>query len=300
MSGSRSFRQWFRYWVSDVIFGIANYITHYSLRYVPFWLNSTIGKLIGQLAGKYRFHEKTERARHNLELLRPGLSEQETDRFITTMWGNIGKAMCEYSILDKLWKQGRVHIENTRVIDECIERGQAIIFTGAHLGNWEAQASYVVEHNIPLMAMYKPVRNRFSKMIADRARDRMKIITVPTDRHAIRAMCDHLSKKHALWLPIDDFKNNQVHFPRFGRPMALKGTNASHIVRLAERYHAAIIPVRTRRRDTLSPQIDVRLYDAVQVGDGKIDEALDMLDQMIEQWVLEDLQQWYMLHELRM
>jgi KDO2-lipid IV(A) lauroyltransferase len=216
------------------------------------------------------------------------------------MWGNIGKAMCEYSILDLLWKKGRIHVENTQVIDECIANNQAIIFTAAHLGNWEAQASYAADNNLPLMAMYKPVRNRFSKKIADLARDRMKIITVPTDKNAIKNMCNHLANKGALWLPIDDFKNGQVHFPCFGRPIALKGTNASHIVRLAERYHAAIIPVKTRRRDTLSPHIDVRFCEAVMVHEGQVEQALDKLNQMIESWVMEDLDQWFMLHELRM
>jgi KDO2-lipid IV(A) lauroyltransferase len=294
-------QQFIRYWISDVVFGIANIITHYSLRYVPLSINSLAGKHIGRLAGRTRFRKESDVCRHNLHILKPHMNEQEIDRFLKIMWGNIGKTMCEYSVLDKLWEKGCVDINNSEIIDHCLEKHEPIIFTGAHLGNWEVQASYCREHNIPLMAMYKPVRNRFSKWLANIARDRMRIYTVPTDRSAMKRMCAHLEEKRALWLPIDDQKKRQVHFPRFGRPLELKGTNAAFIVRLARKYHAAIIPVRTKRLDNSRPSLNISLYDALYVNeDGDIEKTLGKLNDLIESWVLEDIDQWYMLHELHL
>ena len=279
----------YRYWVSDIIFGGANFLTHYTLRYVPLWMNSFIGSKIGRLAGKYRFTQENQRAKYNLKLFRPNASDEEVDALLEVMWGNVGKALCEYSVLDKLWNKGRVEMKNSHIVEACVKQNQPIIFTGAHLGNWEAQAAYCVDEGIPLMAMFKPPRNR------------MDILTVPTDKHAIKRMCDHLASKHALWLPIDDHKNGQVHTPRFGRPQALRGTNAAYIVRLAKRYNAAIIPVRTKRLDTFSPSLSATFHDAMYVNeDQDVDDVLARLDGMIEEWVLENPEQWYMLHELRL
>lgn len=294
-------RKFIRYWVSDVLFGIANITTHFTLRFVPMSINSAIGKRIGILAGKTRFKKESELCRHNLSILKPEMSDKEVDEFLDIMWGNIGMTLCEYSILDKLWKKGCLTIDNTEIIDQCMANKEAIIFTGAHLGNWEAQASYCSDNNIPLMAVYKPVRNRFSKWVADQARERMNIYTVPTDKSTMKKMYKHLADKKALWLPIDDQKKGQVNFPRFGRPQELRGTNAAFITRLAQKFDAAIILVRTKRLESSVPKLHIRLEGPVYVKDeSEVEAALIELDNKIESWVMEDLNQWFMLHELHL
>lgn len=302
-------KQWIRYWLSDPVWGLLSFIGHFSLRYVPMRINAWIGRQLGVLAGKIRFKVKSDRARHNLTLLKPHLKDQELDHLIKRMWQNIGQTMCEYSILDKLWAKGRLDVHNDQGIHDCLQRKQAIIFTAAHLGNWEAQASYASDNNLPLLVMYKPVRNRFSRKISEIARKRMNIKMEPTDKYATRKMCKHLAQGKALWLPIDDFKDNQVHTPRFGRKLSLEKTNAAYIVRLAKRYNAAIILVRTKRMDHSEksllplPSLKVVFSDPLQIED-KSDEGvyqfLKQLDKEIESWVLEDPEQWFMLHELRL
>lgn len=306
-AGDLQRKRWIRYWLNDPLWGLLSFITHFSLRYVPLRINAFIGRKLGVLAGKTRFKVKSDRARHNLSLLKPNLNDKELDSLIKRMWQNIGQTMCEYSILDKLWAKGRLDVRNDQGIHECLKRKQAIIFTAAHLGNWEAQASYASDNNLPLLVMYKPVRNRFSRIISAIARARMKIQTEPTDKYATRKMCKHLAKKGALWLPIDDFKNNQVHTPRFGRELRLEETNAAYIVRLAKRYNAAIILVRTKRINDTSwlplPSLKVIFSDPLQINDKSdagVYQFLKKLDKKIESWVLEDPEQWFMLHELRL
>jgi KDO2-lipid IV(A) lauroyltransferase len=170
-----------------------------------------------------------------------------------------------------------------------------------HLGNWEAQASYIHARKIPLMAMYKPVRNRFMRKVSSIARSRMDILTVPTDAHAMKKMYAHLAQNGAVWLPIDDFKNNQVHTPRFGRPIATKGTNAAHIVRLAQRFNAAIIPVHIIRQAEPKPSFKVITYSPIIISsDQDTTKILDYLDKLMESWIRNKPEQWFMLHELRL
>ena len=295
-------KQWLRYWVFDPLFGISGFVMHYVLRWIPMRLNSALGAWLGPLAFKTYLKPKAERARHNMHMLYPTLTVSEIDALLHKMWINIGQTMCEYSILDKLWDKGRVEVDDA-AITAYLATGQPLIFTGVHLGNWEAQASYVHAKKIPLMAMYKPVRNRFMRKISAIARARMNIITVPTDAQAMKKMYEHLAQNGAVWLPIDDFKNNQVHTPRFGRPLATKGTNAAHIVRLAQRFNAAIIPVHIIRQAHPQPAFKVFFCSPICCFDNSektMLETLMFLDNLMESWIRARPEQWFMLHELRL
>jgi KDO2-lipid IV(A) lauroyltransferase len=293
-------KQWMRYWVFDPLFGISGFFIHYFLRWIPMHWNSAIGAWLGPLAFKTYLKPKAERARRNVKILYPNLTASDIDDLLQKMWINIGQTMCEYSILDKLWAKGRVVVDDS-AIATYLTTNKPLIFTGVHLGNWEAQASYIHAKQIPLMAMYKPVRNRFMRKISAIARARMNIITVPTDAQAMKKMYEHLAAGGAVWLPIDDFKNNQVHTPRFGRPIATKGTNAAHIVRLAQRFHAAIIPVHIIRQANPKPSFKVIAYKPIIISaNHNITKILDSLDQLMESWIRERPEQWFMLHELRL
>lgn len=293
-------KQWIRYWVFDPLFGISGFFIHYVLRWIPMRMNSAIGAWLGPLAFKTYLKPKAERARRNITMLYPKLSPAEVDDLLHKMWINIGQTMCEYSILDKLWDKGRVQIDDSAITD-YLATGKPMIFTGVHLGNWEAQASYIHARKIPLMAMYKPVRNRFMRKVSSIARSRMDILTVPTDAHAMKKMYAHLAHNGAVWLPIDDFKNNQVHTPRFGRPIATKGTNAAHIVRLAQRFNAAIIPVHIIRQAEPKPSFKVIMYSPIIISsDQDTTKILDYLDKLMESWIRNKPEQWFMLHELRL
>lgn len=295
-------KQLFRYWVRDPVFGVTSFALHYFMRFIPMRLNAWLGANIGKLAFKTLLKTKAERARHNLAILKPDLSPQEVDALLDAMWANIGQSMCEYSILDKLWDKGRVHVNDHDAID-YITSGKPFIFTGVHLGNWEAQASYVHAKKIPLMAMYKPPRSRFSRKIAEISRNRMDILTVPTDAQAMRKMYRHLENNGAIWLPIDDFKHNQVHFPRFGRPVTTKGINASHIVRMALRFNAAIVPVQITRTNNPPPSFDVHVHRPMFLQDNSeasIAAFLESIDKLVEGWIMQHPEQWFMMHELRL
>jgi KDO2-lipid IV(A) lauroyltransferase len=218
------------------------------------------------------------------------------------MWHNIGQAMAEYSLLDKLYAKKRVTLENFSYLQAFVETRQPVIFIFAHTGNWEICGNYVLDYGFAVMGLYKPVRNRFSSRIADLARARMGGVIKLVDANqpnAMRLICKHLAHQGALWIAIDEYKNAQVHGPRFGRPIT-QDTNAAFAVRLAQRYQATLIPVWNRR--TASARFTVTIGEPFQVAQGEVaaTEALLKIDQLLDAWVIANLDQWYMLHELRL
>lgn len=296
-------KYWIRYWLKDPFWGSLDYVAHYALRYVPIGLNAKIGATLGALAGQYRFTKDHARVLKNLEMLRPDLNTNERLNIALAMWRNIGQAMAEYSVMDKLYKAKRVTLENEPYLQPFIKSKQPIIFVFAHTGNWEVCGNYVIDYGFDVMGLYKPVRSRFSRRIADKARERMGGVIKLIDTNAPNAMrlvCKHLAANGALWIAIDEAKNAQVNSPRFGRDLPLDDTNAAYAIRLARRYGATIIPVWNQRNPDVTFTVTIGEPFKVADNDASTQEALIKLDALLETWLKAHLEQWYMLHELRL
>jgi Kdo2-lipid IVA lauroyltransferase/acyltransferase len=296
-------KQKIRYWVFDPFWGSLNYITHYALRYVPIEVNAKIGAFLGELAGKYRFRIQNARTKRNLKILRPELNEFERDAIAVKMWRNIGQSMTEYSILDKLYAVRKVTLENNHYLQPFIDNKQPVIFIFAHTGNWEVCGNYVIDYGFDVLGLYKPVRSRFSRRIADNARVRLGGVIKLLDTNspnAMRLVCKHLANKGALWIAIDELKNSQICSPRFGRDLSLHNTNAAYAVRLAQRYAATLIPVWNKRNPDLTFSVTIGEPFTVANDELAANEALSKLDRLLEEWIRANLEQWYMLHQIKM
>lgn len=295
-------KHFIRYWLQDPFWGGLDYITHYALRYVSIRVNAQIGGFLGEIAGKYRFKKTHARVKRNLEILLPTLSDTERDNIAVKMWRNIGQSMTEYSVLDKLSTTNEVTITNYEYIQQAIQNSQPIIFVSAHTGNWEIRADYLIELGLKPLFLFQPVRNRFARRIAIKARTRLMTENnlVEAGPKAMRVICEHLARGHALWLTLDEVKNAQVLAPRFGRTINLNSTNIDYAVRLAQRYQATIIPVWSKRCDNSHFNITVGKPITVDQGEQAAQNTVNQLDIMLEQWIMENIEQWYMLHELRL
>ena len=291
-----------RYWLKDPFWGVMDYIGHYGLRYLPIDISTQIAAFLGVIAGTYRFKKTNIRIKHNMAVLRPDLNGKAIEAMAKQMWQHLGQVMVEYSFFDKLHDEGRVILEKTENLPPVKTKPQPVIFITTHTGNWEICGNYVTEYGFDLMCLYKPVPNRFSRRIADVARARMGGVIKLVDADspsAMRQICKHLTNNGAIWLAIDECKNNQVHGPRFGRDLATQDTNAAFAVRLAQRYAATVVPVLNKRHEKSRLTTEFGVPFSVEPSAVGAEAALLRMDKIIEDWVLANLEQWYMLHELR-
>ncbi len=299
-------KQWrkhnIRYWFKDPFWGALDYLMHYSLRYLPITTNAKVGQFLGPFAAKYRFKAADQRVKNNLAVLRPDLDESARNDIRHKMWQNIAQSMCEYSLLDKLSNEANVKMENKHYFEESAQGNGPVIFVSAHTGNWELPSKYLIDLGFNPRFLYKPVKNRFALKIAINARTRMvdKSHFIEASPYAMRAICEHLANKHAVWIAIDEYKDSQVLFPRLGRDLPIENTNVSYVVRLAQRYDATIIPIWTKREQDLSFSIKVSKPFKVAKGEQEKQQALKKLDNLLEERVMDNLEQWYMLHQLRL
>jgi len=291
-----------RYWLKDPFWGGLDYLTHFSLRYLPISAGARIGKFLGPLAAKYRFQRQDQRVKKNISILQPHLNTKEQTKIANKRWQNIAQSMCEYSVLDKIYNQNKITIYNENFLQPFIDKKQAVIFVFAHTGNWEIFGNYVNKYNFDLLGLYKPVRNRFARKLAEISRQRMggNINLLDTNATSMRTVCKHLNNNGALWLAIDEYKNRQVLSPSFGRNIEQKNTNLAYAIRLAQRYDAYILPIWFKRENNSSFNISFSEAFKIEKGEKAQQAAQLRIDNMLEEWIIKNLEQWYMLHELRL
>lgn len=292
-------KQWrkrtIRYWLEDPFWGNLCYLLYHALRYMPISVNAKIGAIGGELAGKYILKTENARVKHNLEMLYPELSETEREVIAAKVWQHYGQGMAEYPIMGKFYASHKVTLENIEYLQPFLDHKQPIIFVSAHTGNWEVIGNYVIDYGVDLMALYKPVRNRFLHRIADHARAQLGGAIHLLDANApnaMRRMCKHLANKGALWITIDEVKNKQVCSPRFDGTLPSNNTNIAYAVRLARHHHAALITLWTKRNPDNSFTAKIGAPIMVADDDHAAAEALLKLDGLLEEWIRANVEQW--------
>lgn len=286
-----------QYWLLDPFWGSLDYLCYYLFRLLPLNIPCKIGAFLGPLAVAWRFKSVNQHADNNLKTLKPELSEAHRKALLHKMWQNIGQTMSEYSIADLLWSDGRVEVKNQDYISECQKQGQPIIFVTVHLANWEIISSYCIDNNISLLSLYQPQDNRFVTQLAENSRSKIGTKTIAAGSNSLRVMCKHLTSGGALWFAIDEEKNGQIWGPQFGRNLPFQTSNVAYAVRLAERFNAAIIPYRTERK--ANSHFTVTFNQPLLVNGNSAEVSLK-LDKLIELWILEHPEDWYMLHKLKL
>jgi KDO2-lipid IV(A) lauroyltransferase len=263
-------------------------------------INTTekIGRFLGMA------FPRTKLARKNLKLAFPEKSEEEIERILRDMWGNLSRTAAEYAYLDNIFdfdaqnpSEGRFEIAGIENFEKLASlEGTAICFT-AHTGNWEMLPVGSAAYGVNITALFRAPNNRY---IAERvlaARTTSSGHLVPSKAGAAWALARVMDKGGKVGLLVDQFyirKAFKVNF--FGRV-----TNANPLLaKLARQYDCPIFPARCIRL----PEGRFRLVveDPVEIPrkpNGEIDtQALTQkVNTIVEGWVREYPEQWLWLHK---
>lgn len=297
----RRFWLWRRYWLRDPLFGGLDYLIHHGSRRLPTELASTIGDRLGRLHGRYRYHAERERAVRLYCRLRPAVAEGEAAAAVMRLFANAGRVMLEFSVIDRLWREGRIAVDGAKHLLAARAAGRPVIVMGLHLNNWEVIAPALSGLGLKgFKFVYQPPRSRFEHRIAVRARQRCGAIMLAPGVKAARVARRLLVEERGVLLIFaDDERRGRVSAPLFGRPIPPRA-NLTTIARLAAASGAAVVPAYAERdgaRHTVSflPPAELAPGD-----DGAaVTDNVRRLDAIITPLVRDRLDQWYMLLEYR-
>jgi KDO2-lipid IV(A) lauroyltransferase len=226
----------------------------------------------------------------------------EAQAAIRRLFATVGRVMLEFSVLDRLWQEGRIAVSGSEHLLAARAAGRPVIVMGLHLNNWEVIGPSLIGLGLAgFKFIYQPPSSRFDHRIAVAARTRYGAIMlqpgVAAARIARRLLVD---EQGVLLIYADDERKGRIGAPLFGRPIPERA-NLSTIVRLAWASGAAVIPAYAERSRGASFQVTylppVALAPAGNDPAASLTENIHRLDDVITPLVLDRLDQWYMLFE---
>ena len=246
------------------------------------WLGSKIGPLTS-------WHK---RARANLSLAIPELSENEHNQILSAMWWNLGRNIGEFShTLSLMNSSKRVQIEGLEKIAGC-EKGSIII--GAHQANWEVIPTILKRLNSKSGIVYRPLNNPLANFLIQKRQKYLNANFFQKGRKAASGMLATVQENGVIAILIDQQLREGRMVPFFGMPAK---TPIAHI-KIAAKLQIKLFPVETIR--TNGAYYKIIVHEPVTVRKAATDEEIlavaKHINELVEDWIKKHPDQWLWPH----
>ncbi len=267
------------------------------LRILPASIASWLGGWLSANVARRNMKLRDQRARANLAILRPDLDETAREEMLTRRWFNLGRTMAELANIDRLVNNRHVSIMNEPAYREALASARPMIFLTTHIGNWDLLAAHLkASTDRPGLGVYDPPSDPAQAKMLKRARESYMGEAI-TGSGAARSILRHLAEKDRamLYILVDERRDRQVWFPRFGRNVEPSG-NLSIALRLARRSNARFLPFTLARtkgahfRLDWHPPLDPLVMDEA--------DLLDQVDAFLGKACVDHADQWLALHDM--
>jgi Kdo2-lipid IVA lauroyltransferase/acyltransferase len=279
----------------DAMKGLLLAALYEALKLLPIDACSGCGAMVAKAASR-RYAELDARARENLKQIRPEQSDPASiDATMSRLWRSVARTRAEISVLNRLWRSGRIAVEGVRYLDAARAANRPVLGVAFHLGNWEAMGVACQALGYPVATLYLPEDDQFERF-KSRMQKRYGSILIPAGPGAMRAAVGILSKKTSQFgIFIDEVFGGRQAAPAFGRPLKPEG-NIAFAAKLAWLTKADVIPAyclrvgdQARFKMIIGPPVEL-------VREGDRDSALltniGRINAVVEAIVRRHLDQW--------
>lgn len=272
---------------------------HTGLRAAPTDTVSAFGAWAASVRGPKAYPIAARRAEDNLRRLRPDWDEARIAEACRLRWDNIGRLMAEYSVIHRLVREGRVEIDGAEHLAAAKADGRGMVLLGLHLGNWEVYAPALASIGVDPAGFHEPRPSQGRKIITDQVRRRLGATVFEPDLGGARLAMQRLKAGGSVALFADESVDGVVRGPFLGRPPRTDG-NLRYAVQFARTTGSPIVPGYIRRtgscRFRLHVLAPIRLQREDEPGASRMRDIAD-LNAVMEPLILENLDQWYFLHD---
>lgn len=267
------------------------------LRLLPTSLASWLGGWLSANVARRQMKLRDQRARANLAILRPDLPEAAREAMLTRRWFNLGRTMAELTNIDRLIDNNHVTVEDEEGYKQVLDGPGPMIALAVHLGNWDLLAAHIkASTDRPGLGVYAPPENPQQAAMLKRARTSYMGEAITGDG-AARNILKHLTTKDraTLYILLDERRDRQVWFPRFGRDLEPSG-NFSVALRLARKVGATFLPFYMIR--TQGPNFRVHWHHPLDPAALTDDQIMDRVDAFLGTACIGHADQWLALHDM--
>ncbi len=229
------------------------YIFAYSFVWLLHLLPERILYLLSDILYLLMYHVAGYRKKvvyRNLEKVFPEYDKSEIKRIAKLFFHHLSDLMLE-SAVSHFYSESlalkKITYKNPELLNELYGKGKQVMAVLGHYGNWEYMSSLGLVIDYPVVAIYKPLRNKYFDRMVQKNRNTFGVITVPMDKIARKLIEYHKSNTPVLTLNLGDqrprYHQIQYWTKFMGRdtPMFL-GTE-----KLARKLDAAVVFLKIRK-----------------------------------------------------
>lgn len=256
---------------------------------------SNFGGFIARTLGPHL--RVSERARRNLRLAMPELSEARTAEIVRGMWDNLGRTFAEYPHLGRIADpaSGRIDLADVEAVYRLRDEQRAGIICSAHIANWEILQVAAAQQGLDTTIIVRELNNPYVRAIVDRMRGVAGGRRTPKGAAGAKESVGVLRSGGILGILFDQKLNRGLAVPFFG----IEAMTAAAPAQFALRFRCPLILVRIERtgpaRFRLTAQGPLPLPES---GDKQQDtaEVLRQMNLILEGWIRARPEQWLWLH----
>ena len=229
----------------------------------------------------------------NLNIFLPNISVEKRNEIISNMWNNYGKTFIEYIFLKKIKKQEHsIEIEDEANLSDIIKKKHPVIFVSGHFANFELMSMTIVNKNIKLATIYRPLNNIFLNPFMEFLRRKYVCKNqIKKGINGVRKAIEYIKQDYSIALMIDQRVSEGENINFFGKS-ALTTTLPAQ---LAEKFNLKIIPVFIER--TNNNKFKIKFFKHIDPKDYK--SKLDIsskLNEILESMISKNPNQWIWTH----
>ena len=229
----------------------------------------------------------------------PELSSDEVVRIARASYAHLGRTSVEAAVLPSHGREQVLSVfedaEGWDHVERAMADGRGLLFSTAHLGNWELAGSYVAARGIPLDVVARHMANPLFDGYLTRTRERLGMRVVH-DEHAVRQVPRALRANRGVAMLMDQGAVGlaSTWVPFFGRYAKTPRGPAVFALRLNTPmvFGCAIRQPSGKYRMTFEP------VPVQRTGDTDVDvEAIVLAyTRILEQWVRRTPEQYFWHH----
>ena len=141
----------------------------------------------------------------------------------------------------------RIKYKNPELLNELYDSGKQVMAVLGHYGNWEYLATLGLEIKYPVVAIYKPLRNKYFDKMIQGNRSTFGVITVPMEKIARKLMEFRRRNEPVLTLFLGDQRPQFHQIQYWTKFLGLDTPLYLGTEKLARKMDAAVVFIKIRK-----------------------------------------------------
>ena len=225
----------------------------------------------------------------------PYLSQNEVEKITKKMWNNYGRILAEYVFIKdfRISKfKNNIEIKGQKILDRIRQNNEPVIFISGHFNNFELMAMQIEKSGINLVAIYRPLNNKFLNFIMEKIRKKYICKNqIEKGISGTRKLLSFFKKKTSIALMIDQRVSQGIK-SNFFKHEAFTTTIPAQFVK---KFKCKIVPIYIERIKDINFKLTIH-KPLIYSDDESIESITQNLNSLLEKLILKNPEQWIWSH----